>query len=220
MGGGFGSKNGPDDYTYIAADLARETGRPVKCALTRREENLAAGHRNATVQRLRAGARSDGTLTALEGDFVNATGWGGWVSSTGGPMELLYGCENVRIAERGAKLNSAPMKAFRAPGFVEGTFGLECLIDELAAKLDLDPLEFRRRNHSDHDAVDGRPFSSKNLLECYGGPSGTGTAGRKCGRAATRPGSTVSGSRARSGTAAADRRPMPGCGSAPTRGRW
>jgi CO/xanthine dehydrogenase Mo-binding subunit len=167
MGGGFGSKNGPGDYTFIAADLARETGRPVKCALTRSEESLDSGNRNATVQRLRAGARSDGTLTALEGEFVNATGWDGWLSSTGGPMEMLYGCENVRIAEYGAKLNTGPMKAFRAPGFVEGTFGLECLIDELAAKLDLDPLEFRRRNHSDHDAVDGRPFSSKNLLECY-----------------------------------------------------
>jgi xanthine dehydrogenase YagR molybdenum-binding subunit len=167
MGGGFGAKNSPGDYTYIAADLARETGRPVKCMLNRREENLDAGNRNATIQRLRAGARSDGTLTALEGEFVNATGWDGWLSSTGGPMEMLYGCENVRIVERGAKLNTAPMKAFRAPGFVEGTFGLECLMDELAARLDLDPLEFRRRNHSDHDAVDGRPFSSKNLLECY-----------------------------------------------------
>jgi xanthine dehydrogenase YagR molybdenum-binding subunit len=167
MGGGFGSKNGAGDYTYIAADLARETGRPVKCALTRSEESLDSGNRNATVQRLRAGARSDGTLTALEGEFVNATGWDGWLSSTGGPMEMLYGCENVRISEYGAKLNTGPMKAFRAPGFVEGTFGLECLIDELAAKLGLDPLEFRRRNHSDHDAVDGRPFSSKNLLECY-----------------------------------------------------
>jgi CO/xanthine dehydrogenase Mo-binding subunit len=167
MGGGFGSKNSAGDYTYIAADLARETGRPVKCALTRSEENLDAGNRNATIQRLRAGARSDGTLTALEGEFVNATGWDGWLSSTGGPMEMLYGCENVKIAEYGAKLNIGPMKAFRAPGFVEGTFGLECLIDELAAKLDLDPLEFRRRNHSDSDAVDGRPFSSKNLLECY-----------------------------------------------------
>ena len=167
MGGGFGAKNGPDDYTFIAADLARETGRPVKCMLTRREENLAAGNRNATIQRLRVGARSDGTLTALEGEFVNSTGWSGWLSSTGGPMEMLYGCANVRIEEAGAKLNTAPMKAFRAPGFVEGTFGLECLMDELAAQLDLDPLELRRRNHSDHDAVDGRPFSSKNLLECY-----------------------------------------------------
>jgi CO/xanthine dehydrogenase Mo-binding subunit len=167
MGGGFGSKNGPGDYTYIAADLARETGRPVRCALTRREENVDAGNRNATIQRLKAGARADGTLTALEGDFVNATGWDGWLTSTGGPMELLYACENVRLVERGAKLNTAPMKAFRAPGFVEGTFGLECLMDELAARLELDPLELRRRNHSDDDAVDGRPFSSKNLLECY-----------------------------------------------------
>ena len=57
------------------------------------------------------------------------------------------------------------MKAFRAPGFVEGTFGLECLIDELAAKLDLDPLELRRRNYADSN--DGKPFSSKNLMECY-----------------------------------------------------
>src|SRR2546430_4953891 len=59
------------------------------------------------------------------------------------------------------------MKAFRAPGFVEGTFGLEALLDELASKLDLDPLDFRRRNHAEHDLVDDHPYSSKNLLECY-----------------------------------------------------
>jgi xanthine dehydrogenase YagR molybdenum-binding subunit len=135
--------------------------------LTRREENLAAGNRNATIQRLRVGARTDGTLTALAGEFVNSTGWDGWLASTGGPMRMLYACENVRTVEYAAKLNTSPMKAFRAPGFVEGTFGLECMMDELAAKLDLDPLELRRRNHSDHDAMDERPFSSKKLLECY-----------------------------------------------------
>ena len=167
MGGGFGSKNGPGEYTYIAAELARRTGRPVRCALTRREENLATGNRNATVQRLAAGARSDGTLTALRGEFVNAIGFKGWSPSTGGPMELLYACDNVRVVEHGAKLNTPPNAAFRAPGFVEGTFGLECLIDELAAKLELDPLEFRMRNYAHSDLVDGRPFSSKNLLECY-----------------------------------------------------
>jgi CO/xanthine dehydrogenase Mo-binding subunit len=167
MGGGFGSKNGPDAHTFIAAELARMTGRPVKCMLTRREENLDAGNRNATIQRLRAGARSDGTLTALDGEFVNSNGFGGWLASTGGPMRMLYGCGNVRTVEYAAKLNTPPMKAFRAPGFVEGTFGLECLMDELAAKLDLDPLELRRRNYAQHDAMDERPFSSKNLLECY-----------------------------------------------------
>jgi CO/xanthine dehydrogenase Mo-binding subunit len=59
------------------------------------------------------------------------------------------------------------MKAFRAPGFVEGTFGLEALLDRLAAKLDIDPLELRRRNYADHDEVEGNQYSSKNLLECY-----------------------------------------------------
>ena len=55
MGGGFGAKNSPGDYTPIAAELAKRTGRPVKCALTRREENVAAGNRNATIQRLTGG---------------------------------------------------------------------------------------------------------------------------------------------------------------------
>jgi len=167
MGGGFGAKNGAGEYSLIAAELARRTGRPVRCALTRREENLAAGNRNATIQRLRVGARSDGTVVGLGGEFVNAVGWDGWVAGTDGPMQMLYGVDNVATTLHGAKLNSAPMAAFRAPGFVEGTFGLECLLDELGAKLGLDPLELRRRNHADQDVLDGRPFSSKSLLECY-----------------------------------------------------
>src|SRR5207249_71583 len=125
MGGGFGSKNSPDDYTFIAAELAKRTGRPVRCALTRREENTAAGNRNARIQRLTAGAKSDGTLTALRGEFVNAVGWSGWNSSSEGPMNMLYACPNVQTTTIGAKVNTPPMKAFRAPGFVEGTFGLE-----------------------------------------------------------------------------------------------
>jgi CO/xanthine dehydrogenase Mo-binding subunit len=165
MGGGFGSKNSAGEYTFVAAVLARTTGRPVRCALTRREENVAAGNRNATIQRLTAAARSDGTITALGGDYVNALGWGGWSASTEGPLKMLYACDNVRTVRHTAKINTPPMKAFRAPGFVEGTFGLECLIDELAAALDLDPLELRRKNYASSN--DGTPFSSKNLQQCY-----------------------------------------------------
>jgi xanthine dehydrogenase YagR molybdenum-binding subunit len=167
MGGGFGAKNGVGDYTPIAAELAKRTGRPVRCAFTRREENVAAGNRNATIQRLTAAAKSDGTLTALGGDFLNAVGFSGWSSTTEGPMKMLYACENVHTTHYPAKLNLPPMAAFRAPGFVEGTFALECLLDELAAKLDIDPLELRKRNYADSDRVDDRPFSSKNLAECY-----------------------------------------------------
>jgi CO/xanthine dehydrogenase Mo-binding subunit len=167
MGGGFGAKNGPGDYTSIAAELAKRTGRPVRCALTRREENLATGNRNATIQRLRAAAKADGTLTALGGDFINAVGFAGWSPDTDGPMQMLYACDNVRTVHYPAKLNLPPNAAFRAPGFVEGTFALECLLDELAAKLGMDPLELRRRNYADSDRIDDRPFSSKNLAECY-----------------------------------------------------
>ena len=165
MGGGFGSKNSADEYTFVAAELARRTGRPVHCALTRREEHTAAGNRNLTIQKLEVGARSDGTIVALGGEFVNGVGWSGWSAMTEGPMQMLYACDNVRTARHGAKINTPPMKAFRAPGFVEGTFGLECLIDELAAKLDIDPLELRRKNYASSN--DGTPFSSKNLMECY-----------------------------------------------------
>ena len=167
MGGGFGAKNGAGNYTYIAAELARRTARPVRYAMTRREENMVAGNRNATIQRVTAAARSDGTLTALGGDFFCSLGWGGWLASTAGPMQQLYACDNVRTTEYGAKLNLPPMAAFRAPGFVEGTWALECLLDKLAAELDLDPLELRKRNHAEADTIDGRPYSGKNLLECY-----------------------------------------------------
>src|SRR5207253_5334494 len=74
MGGGFGAKNSPGDYTFIAIALAGQTGAAIRCALTRREENLVSGNRNSTIQRLVAGARSDGTLTALSGEYVNAVG--------------------------------------------------------------------------------------------------------------------------------------------------
>jgi CO/xanthine dehydrogenase Mo-binding subunit len=165
MGGGFGSKNDPGEYTYIAAEIAKRTGRPVHCALTRREENTSAGNRNATIQKLTVGATSDGTIVALGGEFINAVGWSGWSAGTDGPMHMLYACDNVRTIRYGAKLNTPPMKAFRAPGFVEGTFGLESLIDELAAKLDVDPLELRRKNYATSN--DGTPYSSKNLMKCY-----------------------------------------------------
>src|SRR5207248_6032379 len=144
-GGGFGSKNGPDEYTFVAAELAKRTGRPVRCALTRREEHTSAGNRNATIQRLRAGARSDGTIVALAGEFTNSLGWSGWNASTEGPMRMLYDCDNVSTVTYGARLNTPPMKAFRAPGFAEGTFGLECRSAVLPARRQIGPPVRRRR---------------------------------------------------------------------------
>jgi CO/xanthine dehydrogenase Mo-binding subunit len=167
MGGGFGAKGTAGPQALLAAELARRTGRPVRCAMSRREENLLGGNRNATIQRVTAAGRTDGTLTALGGDFVCALGADGWLPHTPGPMQMLYACENVRTAEFGARLNLPPMDAFRAPGYVEGTWSLECLVDKLAAALDVDPLELRKQSYAHADPVDGRPYSAKNLMECY-----------------------------------------------------
>jgi xanthine dehydrogenase YagR molybdenum-binding subunit len=167
MGGGFGAKESANETALLAARLARLTGRPVKWQLSRREENLDAGNRNATVQRLRVGARGDGTLTAIEGDYILPVGFDGWLASPAGPAQMLYACDHVRTVVRGAKVNTPPMKAFRAPGFVEGTFGLECALDELAAKLGVDPLEIRRKNYAAVDPRDGTPYSDKRLDRAY-----------------------------------------------------
>ena len=177
------------------------------------------GNRHATVQRLRVGAKSDGTLTALAGDFVMAVGWRGFKSWTAGPMKMLYDCPNVSTVEHGAKVNTGPNAAFRAPGFVEGTFSLECLLDELAAKLEIDPLELRRRNHADSDVMEDRPFSSKNLLECYRRAEPHWARREEVRRARKARGGTASAWRARSGSAAAARPRTPGCASAPTGAR-
>jgi CO/xanthine dehydrogenase Mo-binding subunit len=166
MGGGFGSKEIARP-TILTARLARLAGRPVLWQLSRREEHVDAGNRNATVQRLRLGARSDGTLTAIEGDYVLPVGFDGWLASPAGPAQLLYACEHVRTSCRGARTNTPPMMSFRAPGFVEGTFSLECALDELAAVLGVDPLEMRRRNYATVDPRDGTPFSDKRLDRAY-----------------------------------------------------
>ena len=167
MGGGFGSKVDETHQTVLTARLARLAGRPVKWQLSRREEHLDAGNRNATVQRLRLGADADGTLTAIDGDYVVPIGYDGWLASPAGPAQVLYACDHVRTRTRGAKVNTPPMSAFRAPGFVEGTFALECALDELAAALGVDPLEIRRRNYATVDPQDGTPFSDKRLDRAY-----------------------------------------------------
>ncbi|HUP27174.1 MAG TPA: molybdopterin cofactor-binding domain-containing protein, partial [Chloroflexia bacterium] len=79
MGGGFGSKGGTLKHSIIAALLARQTGRPVKLMLDRHEENLLAGNRGETVQKIKLGAKKDGTLVAIDVEAWYGTGaYGLW----------------------------------------------------------------------------------------------------------------------------------------------
>jgi CO/xanthine dehydrogenase Mo-binding subunit len=171
MGGGFGAKQIAWKQTLIAALLAKESGRPVQLMLDREAENLAAGNRPPSRQRVRIGARADGTLTAISVEIQAAIGAyqvGGEASNVVGIYEHLYRCPNVRTHQANIYINAGPSVAFRAPGYVEGAFGLESAMDELARKLGMDPLELRLKNYTDDDQKKEQPYTSPlGLRLCY-----------------------------------------------------
>lgn len=146
LGGGFGSKFGAGAEVVIAARLARLAGAPVKLMLPRAAEHVATGNRPSSSQRVRLAAGGDGKLTAIELTSHGSGGIGGG-AGTSGPYRSIYPCANVRIEERDVYLNAGPSSPMRAPGWVQGMFALELAVDELARKLKLDRLEFRRRNN-------------------------------------------------------------------------
>jgi CO/xanthine dehydrogenase Mo-binding subunit len=167
MGGGFGAKNYAGAHTYAAVALARKLGRPVRCILDREGEQTDTGNRAATVQLVTLGARRDGTLVSVEADTTIAYGYSGWFASPAKIYHELYECPNVRTRETFVFLNTGAMDSFRAPGHVEGAFGLERAMDALARTLGMDPLELRRCNYADRDQDKGRRYSAKHLDRCY-----------------------------------------------------
>ncbi len=168
IGGGFGSKWGAEPYTLMAILAARETGRPVRAVLERGEEHLAAGYRPGSWQRVRLGAKRDGTLTLIEHEAKVTTGvFGGAGPVIGGPAKDLYRCANVRTVVWTARANADHARAFRAPGYVEGTFGLEGAMDALADKLGMDPLDLRMKNYAENSPSRGEPYTYKGLRRAY-----------------------------------------------------
>ena len=169
MGGGFGSKlTGLENFSLMAVLASQETGHPVKAMLDREEEHLAAGYRPGSRQRVRIGARQDGTLTFIEHTARIVTGaFGGSGSIIGGPAKDLYLCPNVRTAVRAARANTDKSRAFRAPGYVEGTFALESAMDALAHELGMDPLDLRMKNYAETSPLREQPYTFKGLRNAY-----------------------------------------------------
>jgi xanthine dehydrogenase YagR molybdenum-binding subunit len=167
MGGGFGSKFGAGHEGGLAAALSQRAGLPVRLVLSRRDENLTTGYRTPVRFTYKLGASRDGTLQAIEASGVMGMGTGGWAFPILEPAKSVYACPNVHLMTLPMKMNLGACVAFRAPGVMEGTWAFEQALDELAEALDIDPIELRRRNHSENDPHTGRPYTSKRLLECY-----------------------------------------------------
>jgi xanthine dehydrogenase YagR molybdenum-binding subunit len=167
MGGGFGSKLGLNEQTVAAANLARETGRPVKILLSRRDNAVCVGYRPSSHQTYKVGAKKDGTLVAFS--LLNyASGGVGAGDDVAEPVVDVYKCPNCKVEEYTVYTNVGGSRAMRAPGHTQGAFGLEGVMDELAAALDMDPLELRRKNYSTRNLGDsGLPYSTKGLDGCY-----------------------------------------------------
>lgn len=170
MGGGFGSKLRAGKYTVIAALLARVTARPVKLVLSREETYLATGNRPPAHMKLKAGVKKDGTLTAL--DFSCLATGGAYPA--GGPSLVdwvvrdLYLCPNLRSEMTDVYINAGPARPMRAPGHPQGAWALEQMMDALAEKIGMDPVEFRLKNIATFSqARDGNPpYTSTGLREC------------------------------------------------------
>ncbi|XWK87091.1 MAG: molybdopterin-dependent oxidoreductase [Phormidium sp.] len=150
IGGGFGNKQEilTEDLCVLAT---LKTGRPVQWAFTRNEEFTATNSRHAMKVHLKIGVKKDGSLTAVEMNAIANTGaygnHGTQVVFLTGTMPLgLYRCPNQKFHGRSVYTNTMPAGAFRGYGATQGFFAMECLLDEIAEKLKLDPLEFRRQN--------------------------------------------------------------------------
>ncbi|HKH69108.1 MAG TPA: xanthine dehydrogenase family protein molybdopterin-binding subunit, partial [Reyranella sp.] len=169
LGGGFGSKGGAwFPCLELACLAARQLGRPVRLELARAQMFTLVGRRQETVQRLQIGAARDGRIDALLHDTVAQTStYGEYADPVATPTRMMYACANVATTHRLVRVNAPQPNPARAPGEGPGSFALESALDELAHKLDLDPIELRRRNFADRDQHAGLPWSSNGLLECY-----------------------------------------------------
>jgi len=124
-------------------------------------------HRPATIQRIRLGAGTDGRLTAIAHEGWSGNLMGGGPETAVNQTRLLYAGANRLTATRLALLDLPEGNAMRAPGEAPGLMALEIAMDEMAEKLNLDPVEFRVRNDTQVDPEKPeRPFSQRQLIQC------------------------------------------------------
>src|SRR5215472_13448474 len=147
IGGGFGGKT----IVYLeplATLLAKKSGRPVKMVMTREEVMRATGPTSGAKMTVKIGATKDGTIVAAQGTFYLQAG-----ALPGSPIRGAVGCSftpydipHVLSEDFDVCSNRSKVAAYRAPGAPIGAYAVECVLDELAEALKMDPLELRLKN--------------------------------------------------------------------------
>ena len=167
LGSGFGGKLWPWTHDVLAAAASRHLDRPVKLVVSRKMMFQAVGHRPLTQQRIRLGATANGKLVSTQHDSLNHSSiLDDYDEGCSEATPHLYRCPNLRVTNGVVHLNVGTPTSMRGPGAVPGLFALESAMDELAVKLDIDPVELRLRNDTEIDEGLNLPFTSRHLKEC------------------------------------------------------
>jgi xanthine dehydrogenase YagR molybdenum-binding subunit len=144
MGGGFGAKFGFDKWGTIGALLSKQTGRPVKLMLDRAQELMIAGNRPSAYAKIKLGAMKDGTVTAVEAEVWGTGGGGGYNAP---PIPYVFTkIPNTRLTGKGIRTHRGGQRAWRAPNHPQGCFLTMAALEDTAAALKMDALEFFLKN--------------------------------------------------------------------------
>ncbi len=167
VGGGFGSKGFMWPHAIMTAMAAKQVGRPVKLTLNRMQMFTTAGRRTRTIQEIALGAGNDGKLNAVRHATTSETSFvDEFVEQAGVATKMLYPAAHLDVTHSLVRLNKVTPCPTRAPGEAVGMYAYEVAIDELAEKLNMDPLELRLINYAEKHP-EGKEWSEKSLKECY-----------------------------------------------------
>ncbi|MBX9678506.1 MAG: xanthine dehydrogenase family protein molybdopterin-binding subunit [Gemmataceae bacterium] len=160
MGGGFGSKFGPDIQGQIAAELAKKAAQPVKLMLDRAEEVTVGGMRPSAYGKVKIAANKEGLIQAFEVDCYGSPGVGRGATVNFNLLPYVYvNVPHIKRKHQAVRLNLQTARAMRAPGHPQNCLLTEQAIDDLAAKLNVNPIQMRLRNlpPNDQDAIKNAP---------------------------------------------------------------
>ena len=168
VGGAFGSGLRSWPNVPAACIAAKKLKRPVKLVLTREQMFTMVGYRPYAWQKIGIGAGKDGKITGITHHAVsNTSRYEDFSEGIVNVSQFMYASPNVNTSYKLLPLDINTPTWMRGPGPATGCVALECALDELAYKLNIDPIELRIINHTDIHPVSKLPWSTKFLKECY-----------------------------------------------------
>ncbi|HUQ66099.1 MAG TPA: xanthine dehydrogenase family protein molybdopterin-binding subunit [Flavitalea sp.] len=168
IGGSFGMALRTWPYEVAAIVGAKKINRPLKIVIPREQMFTNVGSRPAAIQSIGMGTTKEGKITGITHEAIaHTSSYEEFTEGIFSITKMLYACANMTGRYRLVPLNTCTPIWMRGPGEATGSYALESAMDEMAYKLQMDPIEFRKLNHADRDPDSKLPWSTKYLKECY-----------------------------------------------------